>query len=80
MIIKGLNVARIALFAGVAAVGMSLSMTGGASAAGAACTEDWKPVCAMSNGFQRVYSNSCWAKMQKAKILYNGQCKWGQGK
>jgi 5-methylcytosine-specific restriction endonuclease McrA len=60
--------------AGLVAAAVSLPLGGTASAA--ACNDMWKPVCGKVGGFERTYSNKCWAKMNKAVILHNGVCKW----
>ena len=67
---------RIALLAGVVAAGTFMSPASSARAAGT-CDETWKPVCAKnSGGFMQVYSSACWAKMNKAHVMYSGMCKW----
>jgi hypothetical protein len=67
---------RIALLAGLVAAGTFISLGNSARAAGT-CDETWKPVCAKnSGGFMQVYSSACWAKMNKAKVMYSGMCKW----
>jgi hypothetical protein len=71
----GQGVSRIALLAGLVAAGMFISSAHSARAAGM-CSDDWKPVCATANGWQRTYSNLCWAKTNNAKVLYSGTCKW----
>jgi hypothetical protein len=75
MSISGQGVTRIALLAGLVAAATSMSLPDNARAA-EVCSLDWKPVCGAVNNWQRTYSNACWAKANKAKILYDGACKW----
>jgi hypothetical protein len=59
--------------AGFVAAAMSVSLIGSARAA---CDETWKPVCGKVDGYQHTFTNKCWAKMQKAKDIHKGECKW----
>jgi hypothetical protein len=76
MSLTGKNVSRIALLAGLVAATASMSAPEKARAATEVCGQDWKPVCGSVNNWQRTYSNACWARANKAKILYDGACKW----
>ena len=61
--------------AGFTAVVISLSFSSNARAA--ACDEVWKPVCGkVAGGYQHTFTNLCWAKMEKAKHIHKGACKW----
>ncbi len=53
---------------------LGVSISGQAQAA-KACPDVWAPVCAKKpDGWNWTYSNKCFAKMQKAKILHSGIC------
>jgi hypothetical protein len=67
----------LAVLAGLAALAMATAPVDSARAQGA-CGMDWKPVCAGGSGWQRTFSNECWAKQGGAKVMYKGECKWGQ--
>ena len=71
----GQRVSLMALLAGLVAAGTWMSLPDTARAQGV-CSMDWKPVCGKIDNWQRTYSNECWAKASKAKILYKGECKW----
>jgi hypothetical protein len=60
--------------AGFTAAAISVSLSGNARAA--ACDEVWKPVCGKVDGYQHTFTNLCWAKMEKAKSIHKGACKW----
>jgi hypothetical protein len=39
------------------------------------CFEPYKPVCATKGKMQFTYANACFAKMDGAKVDYEGKCK-----
>ncbi|NWG23235.1 MAG: hypothetical protein HXY30_02265 [Pseudorhodoplanes sp.] len=39
------------------------------------CIEPYKPVCATKGKMQFTYANACFAKMDGAKVDYEGKCK-----
>lgn len=67
------RLSSVTIMAGLVAAAMSMP-SGGASAA-TMCYELWQPVCGKVGGVKRTYSNACWAKMAKARILHQGACK-----
>jgi hypothetical protein len=56
------------------AVGMLMGSTAPA-AAQPVCFEPYKPVCATKGKMQFTYANACFAKMDGAKVDYEGKCK-----
>ncbi len=40
-----------------------------------ACTMNYAPVCAIRRGQQRTFSNSCLARSERWRIIYQGPCR-----
>jgi hypothetical protein len=64
----------VAILAGL--VSAAASIPAGSVAYAKACNDMWMPVCGKLNGMKHTYSNACWAKMAKARIVHKGECKW----
>jgi len=41
----------------------------------AVCPEQYAPVCGQINGVRKIYSNSCFAAADGAKVIVRGPCK-----
>lgn len=38
------------------------------------CSQEYDPVCTLSNGYKKTYSNRCFSHQAGAQFLYNGEC------
>ena len=68
-----MKISSLAMLAGLVAA-FAIAEVNTAAAAGF-CTLEWKPVCGKANGWRHTYSNACWAKSFKARIVHPGPCK-----